>query len=474
MSDGRKRFNRRALLVGGAAIYGASLVAKTGRAAEPTKDAPLTLTAKPGTAQILKDQTTDIWGYSGTVPGPVIRVRQGDDLHLRFRNEIEHASTIHWHGIRIENAMDGVPGLTQKPVANGDGFTYRFTCPDAGTYWYHPHKMSSEQIARGLYGALIVEERVPLEVDQDHALLFDDWRLTEDGQIHEASFGAMHDRAHAGRYGNTFSLNGTTDHVLPVRSGDRLRLRFVNVANANVFAVRIADHALTQIAVDGQPIPPTPATDGLVLLGPGQRTDVIVDAMGQPGTSAEIQLLTRRTVETVGQLAYTDETPRRTARSRAPIVLPKNALPETLDLENAIDIDIPMEGGAMGRMSGAMVDGAWMGMREMVRKKRYAWALSGKAGMSMTPHFTVKRGQTVRLTFRNKTMWPHAMHVHGHHFKEVGATASEPWYRDTIMLFRGQTKTVAFVADNPGKWMLHCHMLEHHEAGMGTWFEVTA
>jgi len=113
-------------------------------------------------------------------------------------------------------------------------------------------------------------------------------------------------------------------------------------------------------------------------------------------------------------------------------------------------------------------------VREMVRKKRYAWALSGKAGMSMTPHFTVKRGQTVRLTFRNKTMWPHAMHVHGHHFKEVGATASEPWYRDTIMLFRGQTKTVAFVADNPGKWMLHCHMLEHHEAGMGTWFEVTA
>ena len=176
--------------------------------------------ARSETAQILHAQEgsarlapaeypeTRIWGYDGTVPGPVLRARQGERMTQNFRNDIPQASSVHWHGIRIENAMDGVAGLTQPAVAPGDAFLYDFALPDAGTYWYHPHNRTYEQMARGLYGALIVEENEGApDVDLDEVLLIDDWRLTDDAQIAEG-FGNMHDWAHAGRIGNWITVNG--------------------------------------------------------------------------------------------------------------------------------------------------------------------------------------------------------------------------------------------------------------------------
>ncbi|MEL6373534.1 MAG: multicopper oxidase family protein [Pseudomonadota bacterium] len=471
--------SRRGLLHGSAALAGLSVIPGSLSAGQHApgsngaKDTLRTLTARAGSAMLNGRQTTGIWGFEGQVPGPVLRVPQGEDLRLRFANQIDHASTIHWHGIRINNAMDGVPGLTQPPVASGQTFDYRFRCPDAGTFWYHPHKMSSQQIGRGLYGALIVDEAKPPQVDRDRVLMFDDWRLDETGQIHAASFGAIHDRAHGGRFGNTFTLNGQHDHTLAVRAGERLRLRLINVANANLFAVRFRDHVPTLIALDGQPITPVPAPEGVVLLGPGQRADVMIDAMGKPGARFAIEMILSRSVETVGHLVYAQEPPIRTTPLDAPIALPANPLTTKLDLANALDVDIPMEGGAMGRLAAAQHHGQRMSLRDLVRSKGYAWALSGHAGMPRKPLFTARRGQTVRLTFRNRSMWPHAMHLHGHHMRDVGTPAAQAWWRDTVLLFRGEEKTVAFVADNPGKWMLHCHMLEHHEGGMGTWFEVT-
>jgi len=465
--------NRRTILSGGAAVGATAILPPIDRA---FADTGTLIEPRPSSTSLLgaRQPTTDIWGFDGLVPGPLLRVKQGDELNVKLKNGLKQPTTIHWHGIRIDNAMDGVPGLTQRPVAPGETFAYRFRCPDAGTFWYHPHKLSSEQVGRGLHGALIVEELSPPTVDQDRVLIFDDWRLTDDGQIHAASFGAIHDRAHAGRTGNTFTLNGTTSHDVRVRSGQRLRLRLINVANANIFAVRFTGHRATIIAVDGQPASPHEAPEGLVVLGPAQRADVIIDAMGEPGSTAKIEMLMSRRVETVGRIVYSKQTPLRREPLDGPILLPPNPLTTRLDLDNAVDIDLPMEGGAMSRMAGAKVQGEWMGLRDMVRNKGYAWALAGQAGMPKEPLFRVKLGQTIRMTMRNQTMWPHAMHIHGHHFIEVGASPSEEAWRDTTLLFREQEKTVAFVADNPGKWMLHCHMLEHHEAGMGTWFEVTA
>ena len=171
------------------------------------------LVAKIGKSQIAPSDypATDIWGYDGQVPGTTIRVKQGEKVQRKFINNLPQPSTVHWHGIRLENAMDGVPDLTQDLVPPENSFEYDFTVPDAGTYWYHPHNKTWEQMARGLYGALIVEERDPPNVDADLTLLIDDWRLTEKAAIAE-NFGAMMDWSHAGRLGNWITVNGNGNY----------------------------------------------------------------------------------------------------------------------------------------------------------------------------------------------------------------------------------------------------------------------
>ena len=161
-----------------------------------------TLRAEPVTAQVLPegDGATALWGFNGSSPGPELRFRRGDTLSVRFENGIDQGSAVHWHGIRLQNAMDGVPYLTQPMVESGDSFDYKFVLPDAGTYWYHSHNRSWEQVARGLYGALIIEEETPPEVNHDITVMIDDWRIERTGEVIE-DFGNRHDFSHAGRLG---------------------------------------------------------------------------------------------------------------------------------------------------------------------------------------------------------------------------------------------------------------------------------
>ena len=150
---------------------------------------------------------TDIWSYNDSAPGPEIRVRQGDRLRVTVENGLDEATTIHWHGIRLPNAMDGVPYITQPPIEPGGSFVYEYTLPDAGTYWYHPHQRSYEQSGRGMHGALIVEERNPVRVDRDVVWVLGDWRLNRDASI-RGGFGRFMDVSHNGRVGNTVTING--------------------------------------------------------------------------------------------------------------------------------------------------------------------------------------------------------------------------------------------------------------------------
>ncbi|WP_412563648.1 multicopper oxidase domain-containing protein [Thalassobius sp. MITS945101] len=166
------------------------------------------ITARSGKVQLAPADypMTEVWGYDGLAPGPVLRFQQGERLQRRLVNALEQPTSIHWHGIRIDNAMDGVPGLTQAAVPPGGHFDYDFALPDAGSYWYHAHWASPEQVGRGLHGALIVEEDEAPEVDRDEVLVLDDWRLNpEDAQI-MADFDNRHDLSHAGRYGNISHL----------------------------------------------------------------------------------------------------------------------------------------------------------------------------------------------------------------------------------------------------------------------------
>ena len=182
---------------------------------------------------------TDVWGYGGKVPGPEIKITQGSRVHRRLVNSLAQPTSIHWHGIHIDNRMDGVPGLTQEAVSPGDSFDYDFEVPDAGTYWYHSHERSTEQVARGLYGALIVEEPTALDIDREETLVLDDWLLQEDGQLFP-DFMSRHDRSHAGRNGNFITTNGQSDFILPARQHERFRLRLINAANARIFPLALS------------------------------------------------------------------------------------------------------------------------------------------------------------------------------------------------------------------------------------------
>jgi len=472
---------RRFLTSSGIAVVAATLPAWWSAAAtgETASDGFRVLRARTGKVKLRgpNQPATAIWGYDGTVPGPLLRVKRGEEVKVRLVNELTEPTVIHWHGLRLPNAMDGAPHLTQEPVAPGKSFDYRFVAPDAGTFWYHTHFRSSGQLGRGLYGALIVDEPEPMQVDRDLLLVLDDWRLTDAGAIHE-SFGNPHDAAHAGRLGQYFTVNSRDTWDIPVRTNERLRLRLINVANARVMVLRLDRHRAKVIAIDGQPSEVFDARANRVTLGPGARTDRLVDATLEPGAKAPFVLEYGRNEELMfARLAYAEGPPARPAPLGDPKPLGANPLPERMDLANAIRLDVPLDGGAMSMMMGGMMGGGMMGPSAINPQAGLFWALAGRSstGHSETPLFQVKRGRTVVLSFPNRTAFPHAMHVHGHHFRLLDRPdgGRKPSWLDTVLVEPRQTAQIAFVADNPGKWLIHCHMIEHMETGMAAWFDVT-
>ncbi|MEM7043410.1 MAG: multicopper oxidase domain-containing protein, partial [Pseudomonadota bacterium] len=182
---------------------------------------------------------TDVWAFNDRVPGPAIRAIQGERLTIDVTNDLAEPTTVHWHGLRVPVGMDGVPVLSQPPILPGETFRYAFDVLDAGTFWYHPHINSGEQVGRGLHGALIVEEKQPPAVDRELIWVLDDWRLDPEAAI--APFGNRHDASHGGRIGNSATVNGTIPDNETVRSGERLRLRLINAANARTFGLDFRD-----------------------------------------------------------------------------------------------------------------------------------------------------------------------------------------------------------------------------------------
>src|ERR1700745_1789407 len=176
--------SRRALIAGaGAAALGSAVPVRRSLADSEIKEYRLAAKLAVGNLTGKGHPDTAVWGYDGAVPGSEIRARQGDQVRVVVSNKLGEDTTVHWHGIRLPNAMDGVPGLTQKPIRPGESFVYEFTPPDAGTFWYHPHADTLQQLGRGLAGALIVEEREPGAVDRDLLWFFEDWRLAHTGRL---------------------------------------------------------------------------------------------------------------------------------------------------------------------------------------------------------------------------------------------------------------------------------------------------
>jgi FtsP/CotA-like multicopper oxidase with cupredoxin domain len=470
--------SRRSFLIGATALAAAAWSSGRFRAADAATDRRLI--AASAQVQLLEPPSprTAVWAYDDTVPGPTLRVRRGEMLRIAIDNRLAEDTTVHWHGIRVPNAMDGVPFLTQAPIAPQGTFTYEFAPPDAGTFWYHPHERSFEQVGRGLYGAFIVEEEKPIAVDRDLTWVLGDWRLGADGTINE-DFGNHMDMAMSGRVGTTVTINGHSPQPLMVRAGERLRLRLINAANARIFGLSFAGRAARMIALDGQPVEPHEPEDGRVVLGPAMRADLILDMGGSPGqrfavTDSFYPKLAYRLTE----LVYADERLRDRPLDAA-IALSPNPLPEP-DLSTAERHDLVlgggmmmggmttgsmMMGGMMGGGMGGMMGGGMMGMSDRI------WTINGVSAAEHThePLLFLKRGRSYVLAIRNDTMFPHPIHLHGHSFRVITRDGEPTRYRewrDTVLAAPKERVEIAFVADNPGDWMIHCHILEHQAGGM--------
>ena len=479
-----REMSRRGFLLGSAFAGAGVLAACTGPAAP--SGAPVTASSpvvrqveaqrrrpnQPVTAVRLTPRPVEVdlggrvlptWAYDDTLPGPVVRARAGELVQISVDNQLPVTTSVHSHGIALSNDMDGVPGLTQDPIAAGARFEYEFTAPHPGTYFYHSH--SGFQLDRGLYGALIIDDPAePGDYDHEWLVVLDDWldgiggtpddaarRLgmhnnndddDDDDDMVSPLIGVAGDVAHP-----LYLLNGRVPAdptVWPAAPGQRARIRFVNAGADTVFRVALGGHRMTVTHTDGFPVEREDA-DAL-MIGMGERVDVLVtlsdgvfplfaEAEGKTGYGYGIvrtgsgALPDRdRPDELDGRVLFcSDLAPARTARIT----------------------DRPHDRYLSVDMGGTMTP--------------YRWTLNGRAHPDSAP-LAVAQGERVRMRLRNMSDMAHPMHLHGHTF----ALADSGLRKDTVTIRPMRTVEIEFDADNPGQWAFHCHNVYHHRAGMMT------
>ncbi len=404
--------------------------------------------ATPSSFELAEGISVSSFSYNGQIPGPELRVELGDSIRVYFKNNLPQPTTIHWHGVRVPNAMDGVPGVTQEPVEPGGSFVYEFTPKDAGTFWFHPHVRTSEQIERGLYGVLVVEDPADPEYSQDVVWVIDDWRITEEGLLDER-FNTRHDLAHDGRWGNVITVNGSVGERLTARAGERLRLRLVNASNGRVYAPSFAGLEAAIIAVDGMKVA-TPQSAAGFEIAPGNRLDVdITIPLSMAGQTLKV----------------TDEFTGKSNQLAQIVVEPDEAV-MTPQFEYPLATNLPLWSGA----ADLSVDIEYQLDAERGGENGITWTINGDAFPNATPA-TLRYGQFHKIRFTNNSSRLHPMHLHGQFFKVLarnGVPVEEGFWRDTVLVKRDEVIDVGLVPVDPGEWAMHCHVLEHAEAGMFT------
>jgi len=440
--------NRRALLTGVAA----SVVSLPARGASPM--GPRIIEARPGKAAIGSGGETEIFGFDGVTPGPILRYKQGQELFVRLANKLDLPASIHWHGLRGENAMDGVAPLTQAAVAPGGVFDYRRKLSEPGLFCYRPsvYGKTPELMGRGLKGLLVVDEAEPLPADHDLVLVLDDWRLDAQGKI-EGAFENQEEARGPGRIGPLLAVNGkAAPATSEFEANSRVRLRLANLANARIMILTFDGVQPFVVAIDSQPCDAFEPVRKSIPVAPGARFELIFDMPATEGAKARVFLHG----PDGGEKDLLVATAKGAKAEKRGLIysLPQNsALPPEIKLNNAKKVDLVIEPGPAG------------------------WTINGAAtkGYEGAPLFKVKQGTPVTLGYVNKAKVPLAMHVHGHAMRLLHDLDDgwEPYWRSGVIVPAGKTKHVAFIADSPGKWAIHDDILEHEAAGLATWFETT-
>lgn len=434
------------------------------------------LTAKPTTVQLDARTSTAAWAFNGTVPGPELRVRQGDLVRVTLHNQLPVGTTIHWHGVELPNGEDGVAGVTQDPVPPGATAQYDFIANVPGTYWYHPHQHSAEQEDKGLYGALVVEPAAPPQPtpQTDKVLIVDEWPLGPRQQPPPPG-----DDAGMAVYG-LYTVNGRSGAAvepLRVAPGSLVRLRLVNVGFL-VHSLHLHGTPVRIVGTDGHDLVGGAATTAPLPLAPAERLDIEFTAPAgvwsvhahdgtAPASELRVPMLAPGAAvpavlpdtDWEAAQATLDLAAYRTGTSIQPRLVSKNF---TLNLNemDASQVSGGSSSGGMGSMPGM---GSMSGMDANLR-----FTINGKV-FPNTTSLSVATGDVVTITFVNQGKLVHPMHLHGHAFTPL-STDGHPWasvmLKDTVAVPPGATVVVRFVANNPGVWMLHCHELHHAAAGM--------
>ncbi|WP_106849102.1 multicopper oxidase family protein [Blastococcus sp. Marseille-P5729] len=479
----RRRFLAGSLTVAGTAV----LAGCTGRGSATTAGSstsfgtPPPLAPKPGqnvvaatltptaTTLDLGGTTVSTWAYGDAAPGPLIRASAGDLLRVTVDNQLSSDTSVHWHGIRLRNVADGVPGVTQDPIAAGAQYMYEFEVPDPGTYFFHPH--TGVQLDRGLYAPLIIDDPAePGQYDAEWIVVLDDWidgtGTSPDDVLQDLTNGAgtsggMGGMGHGsmnmgpapfGDAGDVtypyYVINGrnhTAPSVFEGSPGQRVRIRVINAASDTIFAVALGGHTFQVTHSDGFPV--EPAQTGAFYIGMGERYDAIV-TLGD----GVFPLYAEPFNKTGAALAVV-----RTAAGDAPTV---SARPGELSGDVLLGSDLtPAESALLPTQTpDRELDLSLNGQMQP-----YQWGMNGAVFGENEP-LIVAEGERVRIRIVNMTMMAHPIHLHGHTF----ALTSSGLRKDTVLLAPMESRTIDLDADNAGDWALHCHNIYHAEAGMMT------
>lgn len=417
-----------------------------------------------------------LWIY-GDELFPILRVKRGDRFRATLKNSLGEHTSIHWHGVRVPNAMDGVQYVTQKPVGPGESFVYDFTLPDTGTFFFHPHCNETGQVGRGLVGMLIVEGDESAPFDDEVVVIAKDWRLNPDGSF--LPFSTDSGAARAGTFGTVRTVNSVERFTRKVPASADIRLRLLNLDSTRMMDVGIEGAEARIIAIDGNPVEAIPLDSWR--MGAASRLDLVLRT---PRAGGEVRLRDYFPAEIFDLAVLEAEGADRRPGPFDPAPLYAPRVPEP-DL-GAAEAQAYVFGAASDAiadfidgldpsdpLSKVILDDLCTASRTFWAINKRSWPNDGHRNLP-PPLARLETGKSYRFTLQNATPHPHPIHLHGHSFKVLSSSKRKlpVHYADTVLVLPKERIEIAFVAA-PGKWMFHCHILEHLETGMMGYFTIT-
>src|SRR4028118_1996577 len=404
--------------------------------------------------EIAPGKSINAWGFNQQVPGPIIKAKKGDTVVVKLKNSLSEPTIIHWHGIKLPAAMDGTD-ITQKPDEPGEEFEYRFNVDDAGSFWYHSHHNETVQMERGMYGAIVVEDENDPVVDEEKLFVIDDMKLSADFEFTKPSWALPRlIERHDGRQGDTLLINGRVDSVINIHAGHVERWRFINSSSARYFKLHLGGKEFKIIGTDGGLIEkPVSVTEALIT--PGERLDILVGAF-EEGERFPIDAL-----------SYNRSTflrPKKQTFATVEVLAAKPSIAVIAETLRAIEPLAPQDAPVNRKIKFSVGPSLKNGLNFLVNNDRH---------VNDKP---VKVGELQVWEINNVSLMDHPFHLHGFFFQVLEINGKAPEYRawkDTVNLTPRTKVKIAWMPDNrPGKWMYHCHIIEHHAAGMMANFEV--